>query len=138
MAELQTRPTGDDVEQFMDAIPDERRKADARTLCELLGRVTGEPAVMWGPSIVGFGSRRLTYPSGRTLDWMVIGFSPRKASTTIYLPDELADHADALSRLGTHTTGRGCLYVKRLDDVDPAVLEELLAEAVESAGSPRA
>jgi hypothetical protein len=130
VAEPKTRPTGADVEAFLDAVPDEIRQADARALCALLARVTGQPAVMWGKAIVGFGQQRLRYDSGRELDWMVIGFSPRKASTTIYLSGGLDAYADLLGRLGNHTTGGGCLYVKRLADVNPAVLEAILTRSL--------
>jgi hypothetical protein len=130
VAELKTQPSGDDVEAFLTAIPDERRRADARAVCDLLARVTGDPAVMWGKGIVGFGRQHLRYDSGRELDWMVIGFSPRKTSTTIYLSGGLDAYTDLLGRLGKHTTGGGCLYVKRLADVDLAVLEELLTRSV--------
>jgi hypothetical protein len=130
VAELKTQPTGDDVEAFLAAIPDERRRADAHAVCDLLARVTGEPAVMWGRAIVGFGRQHLRYDGGRELDWMVIGFSPRKASTTIYLSDGFDASADLLGRLGMHTTGGACLYVKRLADLDPAVLEELRTRSV--------
>ena len=135
MAELKTKPTEDDVEAFLAAIPDERRRGDAHAVCALLARVTGEPAVMWGKAIVGFGQQHLRYDSGRELDWMVIGFSPRKASTTIYLADRLDAHADLLGRLGKYTIGAGCLYLKRLTDVDPAVLEELVTRSVAHARS---
>ena len=134
MAEPLTRPTGEDVDTFLAAVPDERRRADARVVRDLLTRITGEPAVMWGAAIVGFGTRRLRYAGGREVDWPLIGFSPRKASTTIYLADSLEHHTEVLSRLGPHATGRGCLYVKRLDDVDRAALEELLTRSVERAG----
>ena len=130
MAELKTQPTGEDVEAFLAAIPAERRRADARAVRDLLTRVTGEPAVMWGKAIVGFGQQHLRYDSGRELDWMVIGFSPRKASTTIYLSDGFDAYTDLLGRLGQHATGVACLHVKRLADVEPAVLEELLTRSV--------
>ena len=130
MAQLQTRPTGDDVDAFLAAIPDERRRADAVAVCELLVRITGEPAVMWGKAIVGFGRQHLRYESGREIDWLVIGFSPRKAATTIYLSDGTDAYADLLDTLGRHTTGGGCLYLKSLDDVDPVVLEEILTRSV--------
>lgn len=128
--ELKTQPTDDDAQTFLAAIPDEGRRSDARTVCDLLARVTGEAPVMWGAAIVGFGRQHLRYASGRELDWMVIGFSPRKASTTIYLSDGFEAHADLLARLGRHTTGRGCLYLKRVDDVDRVVLEEILTRSV--------
>ena len=130
MAELKTQPTEGDAEEFLTTIPDEGRRADARTICDLLARVTAEPAVMWGKAIVGFGRQHLRYDSGREIDWMEIGFSPRKANTTIYLSGGLEAYADLLVRLGKHTTGGGCLYLKRVDDVDPAVLEELLTRSV--------
>ena len=130
MAELKTQPTGDDAEAFLAAIPGERRRADAHAVCDLLARVTGEPSVIWGKAIVGFGWQHLRYDSGRELDWMVIGFSPRKANTTIYLSDGFDAYADLLGRLGKHTTGRACLYIKRLADIDPAVLEDLLTRSV--------
>ena len=130
MAELKTKATDDDAEAFLAAVPDERRRADARQVCDLLARVTGEPAVMWGKAIVGFGRRRLRYDSGRELDWMEIGFSPRKANTTIYLSGGLDTYADLLVRLGKHTTGGGCLYLKSLNDVDPAVLKKILTRSV--------
>jgi hypothetical protein len=133
VAELKTRPTQDDVGVFLATIPDERRRVDASAVCDLLARVTGEQAVMWGNAIVGFGRRHLRYDSGRELDWMLIGFSPRKASTTIYLSDGMDNHADLLARLGKHTTSGSCLHLKRLGDVDPAVLEELVTRSVAKA-----
>ncbi len=138
MTEPKTRPTGENVEAFIDAIPDERRRADARTVCEVLARVTGEPAVMWGAAIVGFGQQHLIYDSGRELDCMIIGFSPRKASTTIYLSGGMDAYADPLARLGKHTTSGGCLHLKRADEVDPAVLEEILTRSVTHSRSANA
>jgi hypothetical protein len=132
VAGLKTQATDDDAEAFLAAIPDERRRADARVVHDLLARVTGEPAVMWGKAILGFGRRRLRYDSGRELDWMEIGFSPRKANTTIYLAGGIDTYADLLARLGKYTTGGGCLYLKSVADLDPAVLEEILARSVAS------
>lgn len=117
MAEPRTRPGGDDVKAFLDAVPDEQRRVDAKVVCDLMAEVTGEPPVMWGESIVGFGSRHLRYASGREVDWMVIGFSPRKASLTLYLMEGYDGYGDQLGRLGTFTTGKSCLYIKRLSDV---------------------
>lgn len=138
MAELKTKATGDDVDAFLAGVPDEGRRHDARLVRDLMGRVTGEPAVMWGAAIVGFGRQHLRYESGREIDWMVVGFSPRKANTTIYLSGVLDSYADLLGRLGKHTTGKGCLYIKRLADVDLEVLAEIVdrsAAAAASAGS---
>ena len=120
---------------FLDAVPDARRRAEGHELRSLFERVTGARAVMWGPSIVGFGSRPYTNTTG-THDWFVVGFSPRASALTIYgvvdahgsTPDE------RLERLGPSTTGRSCLYIKRLDRVDAGVLEELVRDAWSSDG----
>jgi hypothetical protein len=133
MAELKTAANDGDVEAFLDGIGDPVRQADARAVCALMSRVTGQPPTMWGESIVGFGHRHLVYDSGRELDWMVVGFSPRKAATTLYLAGSLEDYADELGRLGTHSTGKGCLYVKKLADVDTAVLDELVGRSYREA-----
>jgi hypothetical protein len=133
MAELKTTATDSDVEAFLDGVADPERQRDARTVCALLAQVTKQPAVMWGSSIVGFGHRRLRYPDGREIDWMLIGFSPRKANTTLYLSGGLDLYADLLADLGKHTTGKGCLYVKRLSDVDPAVLKKIVRSSVQHA-----
>ncbi len=96
-------------------------------------RVTGEQPAMWGESIVGFGERRLRYAGGRELDWFVVGFAPRRQALTIYLGEQVVDRPALLARPGPHTTGKGCLYLRRLDRVDPAVLEELIAASVRAA-----
>ncbi len=134
MATIATRPTGEDVTAFLDAVPNERRRADGHALRSLLERVTGAPATMWGPSIIGFGNTTYTNTTG-TNEWFVVGFSPRKQALTIYgihngyeAPDPLLD------ALGPHSTGKGCLYLKKLTDADPAVLEQLVRNAWESAG----
>lgn len=124
--EPRTRPTDADVTAFLSAVPHPVRRRDARTLVGLLTRVTGEDPTLWGPSIVGFGTYHYRYASGREGDMAAAGFSPRKAATTIYLMDGVDAHADLLERLGPHTTGTGCLYVKDLDDVDLGVLEAIL------------
>jgi len=130
VAELKTRPTDADVGAFLESVADERRRDDAKTVCRLMQEVTGEEPVLWGTSIVGFGSVRLRYASGRELDWPVTGLSPRKTATTVYLMDGFEERSDLLARLGPHSTGRSCLYLKRLSDVDLAVLRELVAESV--------
>jgi hypothetical protein len=129
MAELKTRPSGDSVDDFLERVPDPIRKADAHALRRLLEEVTGEPPRMWGDSIVGYGTQHLRYASGRELDWFRVGFSPRKQYLTIYLPEGFGEHEDLLSQLGPHTTGKGCLYIKRLAAVDLAMLSRLI-EAV--------
>jgi len=121
-----THPTDADVDAFVDAVPHPVRQRDARTLVDLLARVTGEAPALWGPAIVGFGSYHYRYESGRQGDMAAASFSPRKAATTIYLLDGVDAHADLLERLGPHTTGKGCLYVRDLDDVDLGVLEAIV------------
>lgn len=137
MAEIKTRPTGADVTAFLDAVPAERRRAEGHAVRALMERVTGAPATMWGPSMVGFGAQPYTNTTG-TNEWFVVGFSPRKAAMTIYgVHDGYADEPDPLlEALGPHTTGKGCLYVKRLDDVDEGVLEQLVRNAREQAATP--
>ena len=133
MAELKTRPTDGDVGVFLDSVADERRRADAKVVCRLLQEVSGQEPVLWGTSIVGFGSVHLRYASGRELDWPVVAFSPRKAATTVYLMEGFEERADLLARLGPHSVGKSCLYLKRLSDVDLDVLRELVAESVRHA-----
>ena len=130
MAGPKTRPTDADVGAFLESVPDERRRDDAKAVCRLMQEVTGEEPVLWGTSIVGFGSTALRYASGRELDWPVVGFSPRQAATTVYLMDGFEERGDLLARLGPHSVGKSCLYLKRLSDVDLDVLRELVAESV--------
>lgn len=121
-----TRPTDADVTAFVEAVEHPVRRRDAARLVDLLSRVTGEPPRMWGPSIVGFGSYHYQYASGREGDMCALGFSPRKAATTLYLMDGAERYPELLERLGPHTTGTSCLYVKDLDAVDLDVLEEMV------------
>ena len=123
MAELKTKKTKESVTAFLAKI-DEASRKDCKTLVRLMEDATGAKARMWGPSIVGFGDRRLEYPNGRQLDWFFMGFSPRKAALTLYLPG--STKSVNLAKLGKHTTGKGCLYIKRLSDVDGAVLEKII------------
>lgn len=135
MAELKTRPTGASVAAFLAGIPDDERRRDCRALDALMRRATGERPRMWGPSIVGYGSYVLRYADGRELEWPVIGFSPRKQALTVYIMGGLDRHAALLARLGNHKrSGGGCLYLKRLADVDPGVLEVLCERAYAGRG----
>lgn len=135
MGKIQTRPTDEDVTTFLESVPDERRRADAFAMRALLERVTGDRATMWGPSIVGFGTVSYTNTTG-TNEWFVVGFSPRKQALTIYgIHDGYAAPDPLLDDLGPHSTGKGCLYVKRLDQVDQQVLEQLVRNAWRSADS---
>lgn len=126
MAELKTRATEIQVADFIAAVPDATRRADAEAVCAMMARLTGAPPKMWGPSIIGFGSYAYRYDSGRTGEMCRIGFSPRKAELVLYVLDGNADQSEVLGRLGRHRTGKGCLYIKRLADVDADVLEEIV------------
>ena len=126
MAENQTVPTGDDVGRFVDSIADETRRAEARLLIEVMTDVTGEPPVMWGTSIIGFGSQHLKYESGRELDNFRVGFAPRKAQSVLYLDGGVDRYQDILPRLGKYSTGKSCLYLKQVARADPAALRELV------------
>ncbi len=129
MSKIKTHPTGGDVTAFVDSVPNEGRRADARAVRSLFERVTGKEAAMWGPSMVGFGSRPYTNTLG-TNDWFIVGFSPRKNALTIYgIHDGYAAPDPLLDALGPHTTGKSCVYIKRLDQVDLDVLEQLVDRA---------
>ncbi|HEU4546934.1 MAG TPA: DUF1801 domain-containing protein [Microlunatus sp.] len=128
-----TVPTEASVPDFLAAIPDARRRADARAVCDLMTEITGAPPVLWGTSIVGFGERTLTIASGDSYPWMEVGFAPRKAATVVYLMDGFEERADLLERLGPHTIGTSCLYLKRLADVDLTVLADLISASVHEA-----
>jgi hypothetical protein len=130
---IKTQAHQGDVAAFLDAVPDQQRRADARAVKTMMEHVTGAKATMWGPSIVGFGSRPYTNTTG-TNDWFVVGFSPRKNATTIYgVYDDYGEDDPLLDELGPHTTGKGCLYIKRLADVDDAVLKQLVGNAWKAA-----
>ena len=126
--ELKTQATDAAVDAFLDGAP---RSADARALAALMGEISGEPATMWGPSIVGFGRYRYTYDSGRSGEMCRIGFSPRKAALTLYLASDTPAREDLLARLGKHTTGKACVYIKALADVDMPTLRALIAASLE-------
>jgi hypothetical protein len=123
-----TQATDASVEGFIDKIEPEARRKDARVLAALMARVSGEPARMWGPSIIGFGVRKCRYASGREGEICRIGFSPRKAAFVLYLTGQ-ADGDPRVAALGKVTTGKGCIYLKKLDDIDPGRLEALAAES---------
>lgn len=126
MAETKTRPTPVSVDDFIAAVENPVRRADAQILRTMMERISGQPATMWGPSIIGFGSYHYRYDSGHEGDMCRIGFSPRKAELVLYLPDGFEDHAEQLAKLGKHRTGKSCLYVKKLADVDQTVLEAMI------------
>lgn len=131
MAENKTQPTDADVDAFIDAVENDRRREDSRALLDLMRDVTGEEPVMWGPSIVGFGQYHYRYESGREGDWFLAGFSPRKSNLVVYVMSGFPRHAELMEKLGKHRTGSSCLYVNKLDDVDLDVLRELVRRSVE-------
>lgn len=132
-AELKTKKNEASVEDFIDAIKEEALREDCLEIAKLMKQVTKSDGKMWGSSIIGFGEQHLVYASGRELDWMLMGFSPRKQNITLYLPGALESYQDLLDNLGKHTTGKGCLYIKKLEDVDKKVLKELVSTAAKNA-----
>ena len=132
MTETKTRPTAMQVADFIDAAPDAVRREDAKTLVTLMSRITGEEPVMWGPSIIGFGSYHYRYESGHEGDACRLGFSPRKAELVLYVLNGSPEQEAQLARLGKHKTGKACLYIRKLADVDMAVLEEIIRGALAS------
>jgi len=134
MAELKTRPTKASVAKFLATITNDTMRKDAKKLVTLMQKATAAKPQMWGSAIVGFGSVRLKYASGRELDWPIMGFSPRKQALTLYLPD-LRSLTPFLNRLGKHKTGKSCLYIKSFADVDLKVLEEMITASTHSPGA---
>jgi Domain of unknown function (DU1801) len=130
MAENKTTPNDQDVEQFLNSLADERKRKDSFTILEVMKQVTGKEPRMWGSSIVGFGSYHYKYESGREGDMILAGYSPRKQNLTLYNMGGFERYDDLLKKLGKHTTGKGCLYIKRLNDVDLPTLKSLIEESV--------
>ncbi len=131
MADLKTKETDSDVLAFLNAVPDEAKRADALRVMAIMREVTGEEPRLWGDSIVGYGHYHYKYASGREGDWFLAGFSPRKANLTLYITSGFEQFEDLRARLGKHTVGKSCLYVKRLSDLDEATLRELIGRSVE-------
>jgi len=130
MAETKTKPTEVSVDAFIEAVENPVRREDAKAVRAMMERVTGEPAQMWGPTIIGFGSYHYRYDSGHEGTACRLGFSPRKAELVLYVLTGEAEQEAQLARLGKHKTGKSCLYVKTLADVDMAVLEEITRGAL--------
>jgi len=131
MAELKTRENDASVEDFLATIDDDTKRADAETVCRLMAGVTGEEPRMWGTAIVGFGRYRYEYSSGRTGEWHIVGFSPRKRNLTLYIMPGFSAYEKLMARLGKHKTGKSCLYVNKLADIELDVLKELVTRSVE-------
>lgn len=126
MAELKTKKNAASVEGFLNTIKDKQKRDDSFSVMEMMKKVTGEKPEMWGPSIVGFGNVHLKYPSGRELDWMKIGFSPRKQNITLYVLCNSPEQNELLKKLGKYKTGQSCLYINKLSDVDTQVLNKII------------
>jgi hypothetical protein len=131
MAELKTKPTEVTVDSFLDTVTDEKVRKDCFTIIQIMEKVTSEKPKMWGPSIIGFGKYHYKYDSGHEGDYCLTGFSPRKGNLSIYVYAGLPNQADLLVKLGKHKIGKGCLYIKKLDDVDLDVLERMVVQAVD-------
>ncbi|NPE30541.1 DUF1801 domain-containing protein [Methanococcoides sp. SA1] len=131
MAELKTRKNEASVEDFINSVEDEKKRTDSLAIMDLMQEVTGEEPAMWGNSIVGFGSYTYKYASGRTGDWMLVGFSPRKQNLTLYIMPGFEQYADLLSKLGKYKLGKSCLYIKKLEDVDLDVVQKLVKQSGE-------
>ncbi|MDI6100742.1 DUF1801 domain-containing protein [Actinoplanes sp. NEAU-A12] len=129
MAEAKTTRNDESVAAFLAAVPDPKRRADAEAACTLMAEVTGAPPVMWGSSIIGFGAYHYRYATGREGDWPAVGLSPRKQALTLYVSAGFDGYQDLLARLGPHSTGKSCLYLKRLADIDQVVLKDLVGKA---------
>jgi Domain of unknown function (DU1801) len=130
LAHNKTKPTKSSVSSFINALTDPTRRADAKALIKVMQSAAGEKPRMWGPSIIGFGSYHYRYKSGREGDMPLIGFSPRKAATVLYNITGFDDSKALLTKFGKHTTGKGCLYIKKLSDVDQQVLEAMVVKSV--------
>jgi hypothetical protein len=130
MAELKTQPNDGDVDAFLASVENDRRRRDAMAMKEVMCRLSGTEARMWGSSIVGFGEYHYTNASGKRASWMRTGFSPRKQALTLYIMDGFDAYETLLGRLGPHSTGRACLYIKDLEEIDMGALEALIASSL--------
>ncbi len=139
MSDVKTKKNEASVESFLKSVENEKRREDSFVVLDLMKEVTGEEPTMWGISIVGFGTYRYKYASGREGDWMKVGFSPRKKNLTLYIMDGFSSYDSLLDKLGKYSTGKSCLYINKLEDVDQVVLKELVKQSVEtmSEASPR-
>ena len=130
MAELKTKKNEQSVDAFIKKIPEEQKRKDAAIILEMMEKATKAKAKMWGSSIIGFGDRHLKYESGRELDWFVIGFSPRKQNFAFYISGAVEKQPALLKKLGKYKTGKGCLYITKLEDVDLAILKEIITKGL--------
>lgn len=131
MAELKTQPTDESVELFLNSVESEKKRADSFTILKLMREVTGSEPQMWGDSIIGFGQYRYRYASGRQGEWFLVGFSPRKRNLTFYIMSGFDGYDSLLGELGKFTTGKSCLYINKLEDIDLDTLRELIRRSVD-------
>ena len=130
LVEIKTKPTAASVEDFINAIKDEQKRKDSFVLLEMMKKATGEEPVLWSSSIIGFGTKRYkSATTGREVDWLRMGFSPRKANLSLYVSVGIKEHAAALKKLGKHKTGVGCLYINTLEEIDLKVLKGIIDES---------
>ncbi len=130
MAELKTKSSNDSVQEYIKGITDTKRREDCNSILHLMKEVTGEKPKMWGSSIVGFGTYHYKYPTGTEGDWFKTGFSPRKQNLTLYIMSGFDSYDDLMSRLGKYKTGKSCLYINKLEDIDLDVLKKLISESL--------
>jgi hypothetical protein len=130
MSSNKTMPTGESVDEFLNAVPDERKRQDCRNLVETMKAITGEDPAMWGSSLVGFGQYHYRYASGHEGDFFLTGFAPRKSALTVYIMPGCARYEGLLQRMGPHKTGKSCLYLKSLETIDRGILEEIIRDSV--------
>ncbi len=135
--ELKTKPMNLDVENFLNSVEDENKRNDSFKILELMKKITNEEPVMWGPSIIGFGSYHYKYSSGREGDIFLTGFSPRKQNLTLYIMSGFKEYERLLAKLGKHKTGKSCLYIKKLQDIDEKVLTEMIKKSVTKLSSKK-
>ena len=130
LAEIKTKPTSLSVEDFINNVKEEQKRKDSFVLLDMMKKATGEEPVLWSSSTIGFGIKRYKSPgTGREVDWLRIGFAPRKANLTLYFGEHIGEHAAALKKLGKHKTGVGCLYINKLEEIDLKVLKEIIDAA---------
>lgn len=130
MAQLKTQPNDESVSGFLERVEDDEKREDSYTILKLMQEITGEEPKMWGDSIIGFGTYHYTYASGRTGEWFLTGFSPRVQNLTLYIMSGFDEYDELLGNLGKHSTGKSCLYVKHLENIDLDILKKLVAKSV--------
>lgn len=129
MAELKTKKTTASVSEFLNSVEPAEKRADSQEIVRMMSKATKAEPAMWGPAIIGFGHKVLKYDSGRELDWFIMGFSPRKANIALYLPGGAEGNKDILAKLGKHKTGKGCIYINKIAEVDAKVFKQLIEAA---------